>query len=92
MVHDIREFVHRCHNCQRTKYRQPNRPELGTISDPESTSPLQFWSIDLQGPFKTSNSGNRYIITAVDYASKWVEARATSIKQQLPPPSLFLNK
>jgi uncharacterized protein (DUF2249 family) len=74
---DILDFVRRCDICQRAKFRPPNRPELGQIADPDFAKPLKFWSIDFQGPFKTSKNGNRYIIVASDYGSKWVEARAT---------------
>ena len=33
------------------------------------------WGIDFMGPFVSSN-GNKYILVAVDYVSKWVEAIA----------------
>ena len=35
------------------------------------------WGIDFMGPFPSS-SGNEYILVAVDYVSKWVEAMATA--------------
>ena len=34
------------------------------------------WGIDFMGPFPRSE-GNNYILVAVDYVSKWVEAKAT---------------
>nr|GEV24770.1 reverse transcriptase domain-containing protein [Tanacetum cinerariifolium] len=34
-----------------------------------------FWGIDCMGPFSSSR-GNKYILVAVDYLSKWVEAKA----------------
>ena len=34
------------------------------------------WGIDFMGPFPSS-AGNEYILVAVDYVSKWVEAVAT---------------
>jgi len=34
---------------------------------------LDVWGIDLMGPF-SSYFGNEYILLAVDYVSKWVEA------------------
>jgi transposase InsO family protein len=74
---DIATYVQSCDGCQRAKDRPPNRPELGQIA-PVTTSPLKFWSIDFQGPFRTSENGSRYIITAIDYGSKWVEAKATA--------------
>nr|GFA13123.1 reverse transcriptase domain-containing protein [Tanacetum cinerariifolium] len=33
------------------------------------------WGIDFMGPFSSSR-GNKYILVAVDYLSKWVEAKA----------------
>nr|GEV34519.1 reverse transcriptase domain-containing protein [Tanacetum cinerariifolium] len=39
---------------------------------------FDVWGIDFMGPFSSSR-GNRYILVAVDYLSKWVEAKA------LPP-------
>nr|GEY44284.1 hypothetical protein [Tanacetum cinerariifolium] len=37
--------------------------------------PLETLGIDFMGPFPSSR-GNRYILVAVDYLSKWVEAKA----------------
>ncbi|XP_024014714.1 uncharacterized protein LOC112088553 [Eutrema salsugineum] len=34
------------------------------------------WGIDFMGPF-VSSYGNKYILVAVDYVSKWVEAVAS---------------
>ena len=34
------------------------------------------WGIDFVGPFPSS-CGNEYILVAIDYVSKWVEAVAT---------------
>ncbi|XP_022003344.1 uncharacterized protein K02A2.6-like [Helianthus annuus] len=36
---------------------------------------FDVWGIDFMGPFPPS-SGNRYILVAIDYVSKWVEAQA----------------
>nr|GEV54731.1 reverse transcriptase domain-containing protein [Tanacetum cinerariifolium]GEV54737.1 reverse transcriptase domain-containing protein [Tanacetum cinerariifolium] len=35
---------------------------------------FDVWGIDFMGPFSSSR-GNKYILVAVDYLSKWVEAR-----------------
>jgi len=37
---------------------------------------FDVWGIDFMGPFNSS-FGNRYILLAVDYVSKWIEAIAT---------------
>nr|GFA77014.1 reverse transcriptase domain-containing protein [Tanacetum cinerariifolium] len=36
---------------------------------------VRYSSIDFMGPFPSSK-GNKYILVAVDYLSKWVEAKA----------------
>ncbi|GJX74691.1 reverse transcriptase domain-containing protein [Tanacetum coccineum] len=36
---------------------------------------FDVWGIDFMGPFPSSQ-GNKYILVAVDYLSKWVEAKA----------------
>ena len=38
---------------------------------------FDVWGIDFMGPFPPSK-GNLYILGAVDYVSKWVEAIATA--------------
>jgi hypothetical protein len=37
---------------------------------------FDVWGIDFMGPFPSS-FGNLYILLAVDYVSKWIEAKAT---------------
>ncbi|GJZ14249.1 reverse transcriptase domain-containing protein [Tanacetum coccineum] len=36
---------------------------------------FDVWGIDFMGPFPLSN-GNKYVLVAIDYVSKWVEAQA----------------
>nr|GEZ46150.1 reverse transcriptase domain-containing protein [Tanacetum cinerariifolium] len=70
---DAFEIVKRCDSCQRQgrvsqKHEMPqNFIQICEIFD--------VWSIDLMGPFRSSK-GNKYILVAVDYLSKWVEAKA----------------
>ena len=40
--------------------------------------PFKQWGLDFIGPITpTSSAGHQYIITATDYFTKWVEAKAT---------------
>ena len=40
---------------------------------------FDVWGIDFMGPFPNS-FGNKYILVAVDYVAKWVEAQALPTK------------
>ncbi|KAK0580012.1 hypothetical protein LWI29_035005 [Acer saccharum] len=71
---DAVRFCSACDRCQRT----------GNITK-RNEMPLSFdlvielfdvWGIDFMGPFPSS-CGYSYILVAVDYVSKWVEAKAT---------------
>nr|GEW97194.1 putative nucleotidyltransferase, ribonuclease H [Tanacetum cinerariifolium] len=43
---------------------------------------FDVWGIDFMGPFPTSH-GNVYILVAIDYVSKWVEAEATKMNDHI---------
>ncbi|GKB05096.1 reverse transcriptase domain-containing protein [Tanacetum coccineum] len=70
---DARRLVQVCDACQRAS----------NISSRDETPQkyiqvckiFDVWGIDFMGPFPSSN-GNKYILVAIDYVSKWVEAQA----------------
>nr|GEX55842.1 reverse transcriptase domain-containing protein [Tanacetum cinerariifolium] len=70
---DAHEFVKTCDSCQRQgKMSQRDEMPQNSIQICEI---LDVWGIDFIGPFPSSR-GNKYILVAVDYLSKWVEAKA----------------
>jgi len=74
MFKDTQDFVSKCDSCQRrgniTKRNEmPQNPIL-------EVEVFDVWGIDFMGPFPSS-FGNKYILVAVDYVSKWVEAIAS---------------
>jgi Integrase zinc binding domain/Integrase core domain len=70
MGNDIREYIESCNECQMTG--KPKRDP--TIIPIKVTEPFDQIGIDFVGPLKISSKGNRYIIVATDYLTKWPEA------------------
>nr|GEX91910.1 reverse transcriptase domain-containing protein [Tanacetum cinerariifolium] len=70
---DAFELVKRCDSCQRQgKVSQKDEMPQNFIQIYEI---FDVWGINFMGPFPSSK-GNKYILVAVDYLSKWVEAKA----------------
>ncbi|KAK1406558.1 hypothetical protein QVD17_41984 [Tagetes erecta] len=70
---DAHEFVRSCDSCQRAG-NISSRNEMPQTSI-QVCEVFDIWGIDFMGPFPSSR-GNKYILVAVDYVSKWVEAQA----------------
>nr|GFA80728.1 reverse transcriptase domain-containing protein [Tanacetum cinerariifolium] len=70
---DAQDLVKTCDVCQRQgKISQRDEIPQNSIQICEI---FNVWGIDFIGPF-LSSKGNKYILVAVDYLSKWVEAKA----------------
>ena len=71
MYENIKEYVQTCDACQRrgkSKRVEPLHPiPVGT--------PFHQIGIDYVGPLSRTKAGNRYIIIAMDYLTKWPEAK-----------------
>jgi transposase InsO family protein len=72
MRKDVEEFIKSCDNCQR-RNKPKGKHELHSIRIKE---PWYLIGIDIVGPLPITENGNRYIVTAMDYFTKWPEARA----------------
>src|SRR5215216_2295667 len=72
MFENIREYIKNCDNCQRRgpiTRKEPLQPIL-------VKAPFHRVGLDIKGPLPITKTGNRYIIVAMDYFTKWPEARA----------------
>ena len=70
---DAQDLIKTCEACQRHgNISQRNEMPQNAIQVCEI---FDVWGIDFMGPFPSSR-GNKYILVAVDYLSKWVEAKA----------------
>ena len=71
---DVARFCRSCDSCQRTIHKgRVNKVPLGTM--PLIETPFQRIAVDIVGPIKPStDKGNRYILTIIDYATRYPEA------------------
>src|SRR6266496_4722974 len=77
MDSDIRQFIAACPNCQIGQRRRTNQEkEYGQLVSDPFIQPFQRWGIDLIGILPKTASQNRWIITAIDYATGWPVAKA----------------
>ncbi|GJW54309.1 reverse transcriptase domain-containing protein, partial [Tanacetum coccineum] len=76
MHRDARDMIRKCNDCQvhRPIPRQPQQ-ELTPITSPW---PFHKWGIDIAGPFPAAAGGLKFLIVAIDYFTKWIEAKAVA--------------
>jgi hypothetical protein len=73
MYQDTKDFVRRCNSCQR--HGNINSRNAMPLTTNLQIELFDVWGIDDMGPFPKSGK-LEYILVAVDYVSKWVEALA----------------
>ncbi|XP_058213682.1 uncharacterized protein LOC131325434 [Rhododendron vialii] len=71
---DAHEFCRNCLRCQQTG--NMSHRDMMPLTSILIVEIFDVWGIDFMGPFPSS-FGFEYILVAVDYVSKWVEAVAT---------------
>ena len=71
MYLDAKEFVRRCPRCQ--KHGNINSQDAMPLKSNLQVEIFDVWGVDFMGPFPMSEQCE-YILVAVDYVSKWVEA------------------
>src|SRR6266540_1719465 len=74
MAKDVNQYIAACYQCQMKKPMQK-------INELHPISPSRLfnrWGVDVVGPLPITPKGNRYIIVAVEYLSKWQEAKAVT--------------
>jgi hypothetical protein len=85
---DVYTAIKNCDRCQRTGNisRRDEMPQKGILE----IEIFDVWGIDFMGPFPSSG-GNKYILVAVDYVSKWIEAIASPTNDTQVVIRMFKN-
>nr|GEY92026.1 reverse transcriptase domain-containing protein [Tanacetum cinerariifolium] len=73
---DTRDMIRKCSDCQihRPITRHPQQP-LTPFTAPW---PFYKWGIDIAGPFSEGPGKVKFLIVAMDYFTKWIEAKAVA--------------
>ena len=72
MRKDIKEYAKMCFQCQqRGSMKQNNQKQIIPPTDI-----FERWEVDIVGLLSITREGNRYIVVAIDYFSRWPEARS----------------
>ncbi len=69
---DIKNYVNSCDVCQRRKKPKKNEP----LHPIQVGQPFDRVGMDIVGPLPVTLRGNKYIVVATEYLTKWPEARA----------------
>jgi hypothetical protein len=70
---DATELVQKCEGCQKCARDQKQPSSLTQLIQP--IWPLQRWGLDLLGPLPPAQGNLKYVVVAVEYFSKWIEAK-----------------
>ncbi|KAL1346027.1 hypothetical protein AAHE18_08G159100 [Arachis hypogaea] len=72
MMADSKEFVKKCVKCQENaNFHRAPASELNLLT---ASRPFSQWGVDLLGPFPVGPGQVKYLIVAIDYYTKWIEA------------------
>ena len=71
MYRKLNSYIEKCVTCQTASSKKPRPPLQETDIPPY---PFAKMALDLSGPYPTTMSGNRYIVSFIDIYSGWPEA------------------
>ncbi|GJR26613.1 reverse transcriptase domain-containing protein [Tanacetum coccineum] len=76
MHRDARDMIRACNDCQvhRPVPRNPQQP----LTPITAQWPFYKWGIDIAGPFLKGPGKVKFLIVAMDYFTKWIEAKAVA--------------
>jgi transposase InsO family protein len=76
MRNSIKDYVKMCDACQRRKEEREFVVPLGDVNQPSAL--FEVISMDITGPYVLAPRKNKYLLTFIDYFTKYVEAAQIS--------------
>ncbi|KAH9246295.1 hypothetical protein BASA81_016152 [Batrachochytrium salamandrivorans] len=76
MKQDIKDAIRRCPECQLDQSAAGSFASTPIRPIPSVAQPFERWGVDFIQDLPETKAGNRHIVTAIDYATRWVVAKA----------------
>jgi hypothetical protein len=73
LIRDVKQIVKTCKACQFAAKHQQRPEVLSQLNT--AIWPLQCWGMDIVGPLPTGQGNFRFAVVAVEYFTKWIEAK-----------------
>ena len=90
LAQKVNDFVQSCHDCQTRKLTKA-RTKSAIVAYFTPTEKFQVWQIDIFGALPTTNSGHKYIFTAVCMFSKFLVCIPLQNKDTLTVAEAFMQ-
>ncbi|KAK3009678.1 hypothetical protein RJ639_013667 [Escallonia herrerae] len=71
---DAIKFTQRCNKCQ--KFALVTHTPVAPLTSVVSLIPFAIWEMDLLGPFPMASGHWQFVIVAINYFTKWTEAKS----------------
>lgn len=72
LTRDVEDYIGKCISCNQRKTGA--KPRAPLVKIPPATEPFELVSMDIVGPLSVSKRGNRYLLTFIDYLTRYCEA------------------
>jgi ribonuclease HI len=76
IIYVVNRVTRSCETCQKFSPRSGNPSQFTKLI--AHTWPLQRWGLDIVGPLPMAQGNLKFTFVAVEYFTKWIEARAVS--------------
>lgn len=91
MYKDVHAWIQTCKLCQMKKQAKPVKVE-GLVSIKPVFKPWDLVALDAVGPLPLTYNGNKYVLSFIDYATRWPESVAVPDIQAETAAKVFIEK